>query len=148
VTDSQVTGSDVTGSKMTGSEVTNGSPATAQRRPARQSTNQRFPALDGMRALACYAVIATHVGFESGRAFGVGAVAPWLSRLDTAVPIFLMLSGFLLYRPFVVQAFGNRDRPRTGSFYWRRAVRVLPAYWLTVIVTLGLLGLPHDDPDL
>jgi peptidoglycan/LPS O-acetylase OafA/YrhL len=109
-------------------------------RAVRQNVNERFPAMDGMRALACYSVIATHVGFESGRAFGVGPVAPWLSRLDTAVPIFLMLSGFLLYRPFVVQAFTGGDRPRTGRFYWRRAVRVLPAYWLTVVVTLGLLG--------
>jgi acetyltransferase len=114
--------------------------ATTPRRSARQSANQRFPALDGMRALACYAVIGTHVGFESGRAFGAGPVAPWLSRLDTAVPIFLMLSGFLLYRPFAAQAFGDGGRPPIGSFYWRRAVRVLPAYWLTVIVTLGLLG--------
>lgn len=130
----------MTGNAVTGSQVTGDGVPGRQSTTGRQSTNQRFPALDGMRALACYAVIATHVGFESGRAFGVGPVAPWLSRLDTAVPIFLMLSGFLLYRPFVVQAFGNRDRPHTASFYWRRAVRVLPAYWLTVVVTLGLLG--------
>lgn len=125
---------------MTASQVSGSGVPDRRGGAGRQRTDQRFPALDGMRALACYAVIATHVGFESGRAFGVGPIAPWLSRLDTAVPVFLMLSGFLLYRPFAVQAFGDRDRTRTGSFYWRRAVRVLPAYWLTVLVTLGLLG--------
>jgi peptidoglycan/LPS O-acetylase OafA/YrhL len=102
--------------------------------------SRHFDALDGMRAIACYAVIFTHVGFQSGRSFGTGPQAPWLSRLDTAVPIFLMLSGFLLYRPFVAQAYRRLPVPRTGGFYWRRAVRVLPAFWVTAVVTLGLLS--------
>ena len=101
---------------------------------------RHFDALDGVRAIACYAIIVTHVGFQSGRSFGTGPQAPWLSRLDTGVPIFLILSGFLLYRPFVAQAYRQLPVPRTAGFYWRRAVRVLPAYWLTVVLTLGLLS--------
>jgi peptidoglycan/LPS O-acetylase OafA/YrhL len=111
-------------------------------RPGSAATeaSRHFDALDGMRAIACYAVILTHVGFQSGRSFGTGAQAPWLSRLDTAVPIFLMLSGFLLYRPFVARAYRGAPLPRAAGFYWRRAVRVLPAFWLTAAVTLGLLS--------
>ncbi|HEX8305901.1 MAG TPA: acyltransferase [Jatrophihabitans sp.] len=109
-------------------------------RTAGAEVSRHFDALDGMRAIACYAVILTHVGFQSGRSFGTGPQAPWLSRLDTAVPIFLMLSGFLLYRPFVAQAYRRLPVPRAGGFYWRRAVRVLPAFWVTAVVTLGLLS--------
>ncbi|MGI8666626.1 MAG: acyltransferase family protein [Jatrophihabitans sp.] len=106
----------------------------------------RFDALDGMRALACYAVMATHVGFETARSFGTSPLAPWLARLDASVPIFLMLSGFLLYRPFVVAALRGRPSPNTIDFYWRRAVRVLPAFWLATIVTLGLLSTRSASP--
>ncbi|HEX8768499.1 MAG TPA: acyltransferase [Jatrophihabitans sp.] len=109
-------------------------------RTAGADPSRHFDALDGMRALACYAVVLTHVGFQSGRSFGTQPLAPWLSRLDTAVPIFLMLSGFLLYRPFVAQAYRRAPVPRAAGFYWRRAVRVLPAFWVTAVVTLGLLS--------
>ena len=107
---------------------------------------RHFDALDGVRAIACYAIVVTHVGFQSGRSFGTGPQAPWLSRLDTGVPIFLILSGFLLYRPFVAQAYRRLPMPRTAGFYWRRAVRVLPACWLTVILTLWLLSSRRASP--
>lgn len=100
----------------------------------------RFAALDGLRAVACYSVLATHVGFETARSFGNGTIAPWLARLDTSVPIFLALSGFLLYRPFVMNAVLGRPAPRVRQFYWRRAVRILPAYWLAIVGTLGVLS--------
>jgi peptidoglycan/LPS O-acetylase OafA/YrhL len=117
--------------------MTSASPAERQ---------QRFPALDGMRALACYAVIATHVGFATGTSIGSGAAAPWLSRLDAAVPIFLILSGFLLYRPFVLRAIRGAPAPAALDFYRRRAVRLLPAFWLSVVVTLGLLNTHSSRP--
>ncbi len=100
----------------------------------------RFPALDGLRALACYLILATHVGYQSGTGFGHNIYAPWLTRFDIAVPIFLMLSGFLLYRPYAVNLFTGRPVAPTLQFWWRRAVRILPAYWLTIVVVLGLLS--------
>lgn len=100
----------------------------------------RFPALDGIRGVACYLVIATHVGFESGRSFGSGVLAPWLSRFDVSVPVFLMLSGFLLYRPFAANVMAAKPLPSLRTFWWRRALRVLPAYWLAVIVILAFLS--------
>jgi peptidoglycan/LPS O-acetylase OafA/YrhL len=105
----------------------------------------RFDGLDGMRAVAAYSIMVTHVGFESGLSFGAHPIAPWLSRLDAAVPVFFLLSGFLLYRPFVVQALRG-GRPSIARFYWRRALRVLPAYWLAIIVTLGLLSVRPASP--
>jgi peptidoglycan/LPS O-acetylase OafA/YrhL len=95
-----------------------------------------FPHLDGLRALAAFAVIGTHVGFQTGRALDDGPLAPFLARLDFGVTIFFLLSGFLLYRPFVAAALAGRPAPAVRRFYLRRAVRILPAYWLAVAVTL------------
>lgn len=103
----------------------------------------RFDALDGLRGLACYLIIATHVGFESGRSFDDGPFAPWLTRFDVAVPIFLMLSGFLLYRPYAANIFVGRAVAPLLQFWRRRAVRILPAYWLTIVAVLGVLSSRH-----
>jgi peptidoglycan/LPS O-acetylase OafA/YrhL len=95
-----------------------------------------FPHLDGLRALAAFAVVATHAGFQTGRALDSGPFAPFLARMDFGVTVFFLLSGFLLYRPFVAAALAGRPAPAVGRFYLRRAVRILPAYWLAVVVTL------------
>lgn len=121
-------------------------PAGGQGGRGQGGQGQRFAALDGMRAIACYAVMATHVGFATAESFGAHPLAPWISRLDASVPIFLMLSGFLLYRPFLANRFRGRPAPEVGEFYWRRAVRVLPAFWLANAVTLGLLTSRRASP--
>ena len=102
----------------------------------------RFLALDGVRALAAFAVLATHVGFNSGRSLDDSPFAPVLARLDFGVTLFFLLSGFVIYRPFLVAALDGRRPParrRTRQFLIRRAVRILPAYWVVVLTTLALL---------
>jgi peptidoglycan/LPS O-acetylase OafA/YrhL len=103
----------------------------------------RFDALDGLRAAAAFAVLGTHVGFNTARSVGDSWYAPFLARLDFGVTVFFLLSGFLLYRPFVMHAFALGDRPSVRRFWWRRALRILPAYWLAVAVTLGFLSSRH-----
>lgn len=102
-------------------------------------TPQRYDALDGMRALAAFGVIATHAGFWTGRSVGHGPFAPFLSRMDFGVTVFFLLSGFLLYRPFARYIAGQAARPKLVEFWWRRGLRILPAYWVTIVLTLGLL---------
>jgi peptidoglycan/LPS O-acetylase OafA/YrhL len=101
--------------------------------------NGRFGALDGVRALAAYLVIGTHVGFNSGRTQVPGVLGPVLARLDIGVTLFFLLSGFLLYRPFALHSVGAAPAPRVTSFFWRRAVRIFPALWLFILVTLTFL---------
>ncbi|MEO6502749.1 MAG: acyltransferase [Jatrophihabitantaceae bacterium] len=105
----------------------------------------RFPALDGIRAIAAFAVVCTHVGFNSGRSLDDGPFAPLLARLDFGVTLFFLLSGFVIYRPFVVAALNGRARPAGSNrrYLTRRAVRILPAYWVAVLVTLAVLSLRH-----
>ncbi|MEV6287009.1 acyltransferase [Kribbella sp. NPDC051770] len=102
----------------------------------------RFPALDGLRAFGALAVLTTHVGFQSGDALQ-GPFAGLLSRLDIGVAIFFVISGFLLYRPYVVAWFGEPEPPLTLPYLRNRALRILPALWVTVI--LAALLVPRPD---
>lgn len=108
-------------------------------------SNPRFPLLDGVRAIAALLVLLTHVSFVT-RANIDHPLGPEFARLNTGVSIFFVLSGFLLYRPFVVARLSGDDQPDTLPYLWRRVLRIYPAYWfaLTVIVALG----PATIPDL
>ncbi|HEX7165784.1 MAG TPA: acyltransferase [Acidimicrobiales bacterium] len=97
---------------------------------------ERFPCFDGLRAIAAVAVLVTHVSFitTANRVAG----GSYLARLDSGVAIFFVISGFLLYRPRIVAAFGGRPAPRTASYLYRRALRIYPAYWVAAIaIALG-----------
>ncbi|MFG1923832.1 acyltransferase family protein [Cryptosporangium sp. NPDC048952] len=99
--------------------------------------------LDGVRAIAAFAVVGTHVGFQTGRAVE-GFWAPFLARLDFGVTLFFLLSGFLLYRPFVESALDLRPRPESKAFLWRRFARIFPAYWALLVLTMLIRPWEHD----
>jgi peptidoglycan/LPS O-acetylase OafA/YrhL len=105
-------------------------------------TERRFPALDGARALAATAVLLHHVAFWTGD-YTPDLVGRFFARLDVGVAIFFVLSGFLLSRPLFQAAVEGRRAPRTAAYLWRRGLRILPAYWLTVVAALLLL--PQND---
>jgi peptidoglycan/LPS O-acetylase OafA/YrhL len=105
-------------------------------------TKAHVPALDAYRGLAATAVVATHVAFQTGRVTQ-GPFAALLARLDFGVALFFILSGFLLFRPFVVAVAEGGRAPRTSGYLWRRALRILPAYW--VVVAVGLAFLPANQ---
>jgi peptidoglycan/LPS O-acetylase OafA/YrhL len=66
-------------------------------------------------------------------------LSPWVAHLDVGVPIFFVLSGFLLYRPFVRARLSGSDAPHTEAYGWRRVMRILPAYWVALVI-VGLAG--------
>ena len=74
--------------------------------PAASLDADRVRGLDGLRAIAAFAIVFHHVGFRSGvTTGGDGGPSTWgyyLGRLDIGVPVFFALSGFLLFRPIVV----------------------------------------------
>ncbi|RAY15633.1 acyltransferase [Actinomadura craniellae] len=105
------------------------------------------PALDGVRAVAALAVLLFHVAASTGDLAGEGALSNLLSGGEIGVPIFFALSGLLLYRPWAVAAFGLGEPPRTRNYLWKRALRLLPAYWALVVVCMLLYGRDHlGDP--
>jgi peptidoglycan/LPS O-acetylase OafA/YrhL len=104
----------------------------------RDAPQHTFPALDGMRAVAATMVVATHAAFATGR-YVEGTGGGLLARLDFGVALFFLLSGFLLFRPWALALATGERSPRTGAYLWRRALRILPAYWLATLAALLLL---------
>ncbi|WP_052423266.1 acyltransferase family protein [Nonomuraea candida] len=99
----------------------------------------RDAALDGIRALAALGVWLLHVGAQTGLIYQEGMLARMTSRLGIAVPVFFLLSGLLLYRPWARAALeDDAPAPRAGRYLWHRVLRVMPAYWLVVVPVLLL----------
>ena len=103
---------------------------------------RRFPTLNAVRAVAALGVVATHSAFATGEV-NRGALGAVLSRLDFGVALFFVLSGFLLGRPFFLAAARGHPHPSYRHFLWKRALRILPLYWVTVVAALALL--PEND---
>jgi peptidoglycan/LPS O-acetylase OafA/YrhL len=107
--------------------------------PAVARLHAKFPALDGVRALAALSVVAFHV-----EQLGYGQFGPAervVGHLNSGVVLFFLLSGFLLYRPFVVARAEGRH-VATRAYLVRRLMRIVPAYWLALIALSIWPGLP------
>jgi peptidoglycan/LPS O-acetylase OafA/YrhL len=92
-----------------------------------------FPCFEGLRALAALAVVFTHAGALAGSA-NSGVLYRPSQMGDIGVSVFFLLSGFLIYRPFVSAGLDGAAPMRLRAFWWRRLLRILPAYWLALTV--------------
>jgi peptidoglycan/LPS O-acetylase OafA/YrhL len=103
----------------------------------------RFPFIDSVRALAALSVLFYHaVGIYGGVLGRPDAARPIVARMDVGVVIFLVVSGFLLYRPFVVDHL-NGDPSPVKAYAWRRILRIVPAYW--VVLVIATLVVPYHE---
>jgi len=105
--------------------------------------NPRFPLVDGLRAVAALMVLIGHTSFISGFN-GHGQLGRVISRFDMGVALFFIISGFLLYRPFVAARLEGRPAPGILRYGRRRALRIVPAYWLALTVLAIWPGLRGD----
>lgn len=107
---------------------------------ARAVASRHQDSLDGIRAAAAGAVLLTHVGGMTGYTLS-GTPLSWaLARGDVGVPIFFTLSGLLLYRRWAAAALTGEPAGQVSVYLWRRALRILPAYWIAVLIALPLLN--------
>src|SRR4051794_32608663 len=106
----------------------------------------RLDALDGLRGLAAFGVLVLHVWMfwhgdlhRPDKGFADFAIG----ELRLGVALFFVLSGFLLFRPFVRAALDGAPRPGLGRYVVRRAARILPLYWAALAGSF--LMLRHFD---
>lgn len=105
------------------------------------SGNPRFPAIDGLRAFAALTVVVFHADQLTGAQNTVPG--RFFAHGDIGVTVFFLITGFLLYRPFFAAAIGDAPLTATSLFYWRRLVRIVPGYWVALIVLAPLLVYAH-----
>jgi peptidoglycan/LPS O-acetylase OafA/YrhL len=127
------------GHETPGTSIPEAAPAALRPPPG----NPRFPLVDGLRALAATMVLVGHTSFLSGFN-GHGQIGQVISRFDMGVALFFIISGFLLYRPFVSARLDGRPAPRPLRYARRRALRIIPAYWLALTVLAIWPGLRGD----
>lgn len=95
----------------------------------------RIPGLDALRALAVFLVLADHSGWAGP--FGLP-----LFDGGFGVMLFFVLSGFLITRGLLAEL-GKSNSIDLGRFYLRRAARLLPVFYVYVLIGLLLLTLAH-----
>ena len=108
----------------------------------------RLEPVNGLRGIAILAVVYFHVICGMWRA---AAVPTWLSPLVTGgwtgVNLFFILSGFVLFLPYAA-GLRSMAAPRDRlAFYRRRFFRLMPLFYLAVLVEWAL-ATPHDPATL
>lgn len=103
------------------------------------TNNLPYPGLDTIRAIAAISVVGTHSAFFAGFYVTGGFLGSASARLDIGVALFFVLSGFLLSSPFLERASLGRNSPSVGRYLFKRALRILPLYWVAVVLAMTLL---------
>jgi peptidoglycan/LPS O-acetylase OafA/YrhL len=107
-----------------------------------------FELFDALRGIAVLSVITFHVASITDK-LGRGLTGRAAEVLGAqAVIVFFVISGFLLYRPFVAARVAGRREPSLRRFGRRRAGRILPAYWVALTLLAlypGITGVFSDD---
>lgn len=118
--------------------------ATSVTPSSRAAERRRLDALDGLRGLAAVGIVVLHAWMFHQGDLG----SPDRSTLDTVIsqlrlgmPMFFVLSGFLIFRPFVAAAIEARERPDLRRYAIRRTARIVPAYWVAIVIPAVVLAL-------
>jgi peptidoglycan/LPS O-acetylase OafA/YrhL len=110
------------------------------------SSADRIPALTGLRAVAALSVVGTHAAFGTG-ALSRGYPGTMLARLDIGVAIFFVLSGLLLFGPWVRAAATGAPRPSLRRYGRSRVRRIMPAYVITVVLAYLVYEVRPIEPN-
>lgn len=115
-----------------------GSSARADAKAARP----RLDALDGLRGLAAVGIVVLHTWmFLTGdRVVEKGTTLDLIvGQLRLGMPMFFVLSAFLIFRPFAGAMIDGRPLPRLGVYALRRVARIGPAYWVGIVLAFLVL---------
>jgi peptidoglycan/LPS O-acetylase OafA/YrhL len=101
----------------------------------------QIPVLDGLRAVACLAVLSYHVNFLA-RVYGIWRPLHGINTLlatliyfgESGVILFFLLSGFLLFLPYAKALLFDSPWPGLRRFYLRRIFRIVPGYFVAIFL--------------
>jgi peptidoglycan/LPS O-acetylase OafA/YrhL len=106
----------------------------------------RVASLTGIRAVAALLVVGTHAAYTTGK-YTHGYWGLVGARLEIGVPIFFVLSGFLLFRPWVKSAATGGPPPSLSRYARHRVRRIMPAYVITVLFAYVLYHFREAGPN-
>ena len=109
-------------------------------------TGDRAASLTGLRAVAALLIIGTHAAYGTGQLTN-GYLGGLYARLEIGVPIFFVLSGFLLFRPWVRAAAAGTPPPSLSRYAFHRVRRIAPAYVVVVLVAYALYQFRDAGPN-
>ncbi len=117
------------------------------------SKKNTIAVLDGVRAFACLFVILFHIDTVpyDKHVWNLSSSAhPLLDAFlffgRYGVTLFFVLSGFLLFMPFAKALLFERTWPSIRRFYLRRVFRIMPAYYLSLILIVLLFQQVYLQP--
>jgi peptidoglycan/LPS O-acetylase OafA/YrhL len=111
------------------------------------SSGSHFDILDGLRGVAILMVVAFHtlrVNPTQGLAARLASyfiTAGWMG-----VPVFFVLSGFLISYPFFKKRAADPQFWYQRGYIWRRVGKILPPFYLSIVLFLGLYWWQYRDP--
>jgi peptidoglycan/LPS O-acetylase OafA/YrhL len=106
----------------------------------------RVASLTGVRAVAALLVVGTHAAYTTGK-YTHGYWGLVGSRMEIGVPIFFVLSGFLLFRPWLKSAITDGPPPSLSRYARHRVRRIMPAYVITVLFAYVLYQFRDAGPN-
>lgn len=106
----------------------------------------RVGSLTGIRAVAALLVLLTHAAYTTGK-YTHGFVGLMYSRTEIGVPVFFVLSGFLLFTPWVRALAQGSPGPSLRRYAWHRVRRIMPAYIITVLAAFVLYHFRTAGPN-
>ncbi|MGO9102598.1 MAG: acyltransferase family protein [Mycobacterium sp.] len=116
-------------------------PTAGQAITPKPAIRRHFPYFDSLRAVAALMVLVYHVGLGSG----IAVSESWgrvIDHFNAGVAVFFVISGFLLYRPFVASRLLGKPPPATVRYAKRPALRIVPGYWVALTALALFPGLP------
>jgi len=106
----------------------------------------RNAGLDSLRGIAALSVFFFHAWLYNRAAGEPGFLGQAANQARVGVICFFVLSGFLLYRPFIRAARRQTGLLDLGAYAARRATRIFPAYWLCLLIVYPLMRIAEGYP--
>lgn len=105
--------------------------------------------LDSVRAIAILTVVFFHVSVKTN-VKNITWLDPHIVAFiyagNAGVTLFLVLSGFLLFLPYIKSLLFDKSWPSWRMFYLRRALRIIPAYYLSLFLLVILFQPVYLQP--